>query len=130
MNLIDSICQLLEDENIGTMGTDIFKGELPYDTDDCIALTFSPSPEPNKSIPYYEQTVDVWARSKLFDTGYNKLKEVMTLLHRKENYEVSGYYIYLSYSLGGIDDLDRDVERRHLFKLSLSFVYRQGSYLS
>lgn len=130
MNIIDSIAEFLEDESVGTMGTDIFKGELPYDVDDCISLMFSPSPDANKSIPYYTQTVDIWARAKLFDSGFNKLTEVMTLLHRKENYELDGYHVYLSYALGMVDDLSRDVERRHLFKLSLSFVYRQSSELS
>lgn len=130
MNIIDSIAEYLEDESIATMGTDLYKGELPFDVDDCLSLQFVPSPEPNKAIPYYTQTVDVWARYKLFDTGMEKLQEIMELLHRKENYDINGYHVYLSYALGMIDDLGRDVERRHLFKLTLSFVYRQGAELS
>lgn len=130
MNIIDSIAEYLEDQSIATMGTDLFKGELPFDVDDCLSLQFVASPDPNKSIPYYTQTVDIWARYKLFDTGMEKLQEIMEELHRKENYDINGYHVYLSYALGMIDDLGRDVERRHLFKLSLSFVYRQGAELS
>lgn len=130
MNLLDSIAEYLEDEGIGTMGTDIFKGELPYDVDDCISLQFSPSPNPNKAIPYYDQTVDIWARYKYFDTGRDQLQAIMDLLHQKESYDINSYHVYLSFALGLIDDLGRDVERRHLFKLSLSFIYRAGAEFS
>lgn len=130
MNILDAIAEYLEDEGVGTMGTTIFKGELPYDQDDCISLQFSPSANPNKAIPYYEQTVDIWARYKLFDTGRDKLQSIMDLLHRTENYDLDGHHVYLSYALGMIDDLGRDVERRHLFKFSLVFVYRIGAEFS
>lgn len=130
MNIIDAIAEYLEDESIGTMGTDIFQGELPYDVSDCISLQYSPSPEPNKAIPYYDQTIDIWARAKLFETGRQKLTDIMDLLHRKENYDIEGYHIYLSYAQGMIDDLGRDVERRHLFKLTLGFIYRESPVLS
>ena len=130
MNLIDSIIELLEENDIGTLNTDIFHGELPFDKSDCIALQFSPSPEPDKAIPYYTQTVDVWARFKLFDDGMGKLQDVMDVLHRAENYEIEGYHVYLSYAMGMIEDLARDVERRHLFKVSFGFVYRESEEVS
>lgn len=128
--IIDSITTFLEDNNIGTIGTDIFIGELPDDESDIISVVASPSPEPNKSIPYYTQTVDIWARFKSYDGGMNKLQEVFDLLHRAENYDVFNYHVYLSYALGMIEDLDRDNERRHLFKLSISFIYRNANPFS
>lgn len=124
MNIIDSIATYLQTNGVGTVATTIFKGELPYDVNDCISLQHSPSPEPDKAIPYYTQTIDVWARFQTFDAGYGKLQEVMELLHRAENYDLENYHVYLSYAMGMIEDLGRDVERRHLFKLSLAFVYR------
>ena len=127
MTLLDAIEEYLEDEGIGTIGTDIFDGELPLDGTDIISLILSPSPEPNKAIPYYTQYVDIWARFKNYDDGYSKLQDIFDLLHQKENYELTDYHVYLSYSVGMIDDLDRDAERRHLFKLTLGFVYREGS---
>ena len=122
--IIDSLCEYLEDENIGIVGTDIFIGEIPDNKNNCIALVYSPSVEPNKSIPYYTQSIDIWARFSKYATGYAKLKEILDLLHRKENYEVGSYYIYLSYSSGMIIDNDRDESRRHIFQINLNFVYR------
>lgn len=128
--IIDSILTYMHDGGIGTVGTDIFIGELPDDKSDIVSLVTSPSPEPNKSIPYYTQTVDIWGRFKSYDDGMSKLQEIFGMFHRIENYEVFNYHVYLSYALGMIDDLGRDNERRHLFKLTLSFVYRNANPFS
>lgn len=130
MKIIDEIADYLEDESIGTVGTDIFTGELPFDGNAIISLVSSPSPEPNKSIPYYRQYVDVWARFADYDDGVSKLQAVMDLLHQKEHYELPNFHVYLSYALGMIEDFDRDTERRHIFKLSLAFLYRNASEIS
>lgn len=124
--IINSLAEYLEDNSIGTVGTDIFIGELPLDINDCISLVYVASPDPDKSIPYFVQTIDVRARFTGYAEGYAKLKEVLNLLHRAENYGITGYYIYLSYSQSMIVDNDRDSERRHLFQLTLSFVFREA----
>lgn len=132
--MIPALADYLEEQNIGTVGEDIFLGELPLtEADDdnnsaCISLVASPSPEPNKSIPYYEQRVDVLARYSDYEDGYAKMQEIFDLLHKQENYDdISGYHIYLSYALGMIEDSERDAERRHIFKLTLGFIYRNAS---
>lgn len=130
MTILESIAEYLEDNAIGTVGTDIFIGELPLDEGDIMSIVSSPSPDPDKSIPYFNQTIDVWARFSDFNDGYSKLQEVFDLIHRNENYEIDGYHVYLSYASGMINDLDRDNQRRHLFKVSFSFVYRLGDSFS
>lgn len=126
--MIDKLADYLEEENIGTVGTDIFLGELPLDDNECISLVASPSPEPNKSIPYYDQRVDVLARYSDYADGYSKMQEIFDLIHQKENYDdLTGFHVYLSYALGMIEDNERDAERRHIFKLTLGFIYRNAS---
>lgn len=123
--IINSLADYLEDESIGVVGTDIFIGELPMNVNNCISLVYVPSPDPDKAIAYYTQSIDIRARFSKYATGYAKLKEILDLLHRKENYDdLSGYHVYLSYSNGMIMDNDRDVERRHLFQMNLNFVFR------
>lgn len=124
--MIDSLLDYLETNGIGEVGVDLFMGELPVNKQNIVCLIASPSPAPNKSIPYYTQTIDVWAKFASYEAGMTRLQAVFDLLHREENFEIDGYHIYLAYALGMIDDLDRDSERNHLFKLSMSFVYRQG----
>ncbi len=40
------------------------------------------------------------------------------------NYEMYPYHVYISYAMGTIEDMDRDAQKRKLYKLSLGFVYR------
>jgi hypothetical protein len=128
--ILEKLADYLDDNAVGTLGTDIFLGELPLDKSDIISLVYVQSPEPDKSVPYYTQLIDVWARYSKFDDGYGKLQEIFDLLHRSENYQIEGYHIYLSYASGMIQDLDRDAERRHLFRLTLGFVYRVDEIIS
>lgn len=106
---------------------DIKIGELPFDEDNIVSLVTSPSPDPDKSIPYYTQTVDVRARFKDWESGYAKLQEIFDLLHQEENYQMGDYHVYLSYAMGMIQDNGRDTERRHLFQLTLGFVFRNSN---
>ena len=124
MTIINAIKEFLSDEGLGTAGTDLFVGELPLESRDAFAIVAAISPEPDKAIPYYLQTFDIWARYAKYNDGYQKLQDIFDLLHRKAGYEMNGYYVYLSYSQDMIQDLGRDSERGHLFKASFSFKYR------
>jgi hypothetical protein len=122
--MISSLADFLQTEGVGTVGSDIFIGEIPLDVSDAIALTLVPSPAPDKSIPYYTQTIDVWGRFTDSEDGLSMLQSVFDAVHRQENYAITGYHVYLSYAAGMIEDMDRDTERRKLYKLTLSFLYR------
>jgi hypothetical protein len=124
--IAEDLADFLATNGIGTVGTDLFIGELPLDTNNCLSLVYSPSPEPNKSIPYYTQDIDVWGRFSKFDRGYSKLQEVFDLIHGKENYIMGDYHVYLSFARGQINDNDRDSQRRHLIQLTLSFTFRHN----
>jgi hypothetical protein len=121
--MIEDLYTYLISEGIGT-SANIFISELPFDKSDIIALHASPSPDPDKAIKYYFQTVDITARFSKYIDGYNKLKSIFDLLHTKAHYEMGDKHIYLSSALGMIMDNDRDVQRRHLLQLTLAFIYR------
>lgn len=123
MNFIDSLAEYLEDNGLGTVGTDLYIGEIPLDVEG-VSIGLAPSPAPDKSVPYYLQSIDVWSRNANVNTGFDALSEIFLLLHRSANYEVGDYHVYISYALGAIDDMGRDSQRRKLNKLSLGFVYR------
>lgn len=128
--ILNDLGDYLQESGIGTINDNIYIGELPFDKNNCVGLTYSVSPEPNKAIPYYVQVVDIWARYSEYDVGFLKLQQIFDLIHQAENYEMGRFHVYLSYAGGMIDDLDRDPERRHLFRLTLGFVYRRNELFS
>jgi len=121
----NNIATYLQSQGIGTIGTNIF-GELPIDKTDSIGIVASPSPDPNKSIDTAEQVFDIWGRFSKGSVGKAKMQEIFETLHRKQNYTLGDFHVYLSYSSGTIDDLDRDSNRNHIYKLSISFIYREN----
>ena len=121
--MIKDLAEYLETNSIGAFGTDIFISELPFDKTDIISLHLTPSPDPDKAIPYYVQVIDISARFSQYEAGYNKLKAIFDLLHRKYHYEMNDKHVYLSYAMGMPVDNDRDSERRHLLQLTVAFIY-------
>lgn len=122
--ILEEICKQIELNEIAVYGEDLFIGDLPNKPANCLGVIAVPSPTPDKSIPVYEQTVDVWSRSKKSETAYSQLEQIKDLFHQQANYTIGDYHVYLSSALGLIDDNDRDSEERKLYKLTLSFKYR------
>lgn len=122
--ILQEVLNAVQEADIATQLTDLFAGELPLDVTDCIAAMYAISPDPHKTFDVYEQTIDFWARHRSSTTGYNKLRLIQDLFHKKYAYNLGDYHIYFSNSLGVIEDMDRDSERRKLYKLSIRFIYR------
>ena len=122
--LADDIATKIQEESLGTVGTDIYIGELPFDVNDSVAVVYSPSPQPNQALHYYAQVVDIRGRFGKYEEGYQKMQDIMDVFHRTQNYEMGDYYVYISFANSMIQDNDRDIERRHLLQLTLTFIYR------
>ena len=122
--MIEELADYLQTSGIGTVGTDIFISELPFNKTDIIAIHATVSPDPDKAVPFYVQVVDITARFSQYKEGYDKLKSIFDLLHQKVHYEMGENHIYLSYAMGMPVDNDRDAERRHLLQLTMAFIYR------
>ena len=115
---------------LGTLGTDIFIGQLPEDVTTGVFLVPASSPPPQQIIDTEEHVIDFWCRSDHTDTAYNKLQAIYNTYNRRANYPLGDWYIYFSGALGTIMDMDRDREGGKLFKLSVSFLCRNITNVS
>jgi hypothetical protein len=122
--IIDELADYLETNDIGTVGEDIFIGEVPAKTENSILLVSAVSPPPNASLKVYDQFVDIWAKFRKTDEAYQALENIMDLLHIKYNYSLGEYHIYFSNAQGLIEDNDRDLEGRKILRLAIRFIYR------
>ena len=125
--LLDEIAQYLADNSIGTYdesAQDIFVGKMPEQPTNAIMLMTVPSPSPNRYLPNEELTFEVWCRDKSTLNGWNRLRDIHTLLHRKGNFALPSYYVYFAKSTDQIQDMDEDQSGHKLQKLPLQFLYR------
>lgn len=122
--MIEEVAAKLQEETIATLNADMFIDELPINKQDCIAVMHSPSPVPHKTFENHEQHIDFWARYTDSKTAYDKLLAIQAVFHREKAYDMDNYHVYFSNSLGAIDDMGRDSERRKMYKLTIRFIYR------
>jgi len=103
--VIDDVAQYLDDEGIGTLGTDIFKSYAPDNVDAMVCVLDTGGPKPDKDIPTKSPTFQVFIRAASYSAGRAKLDSIRALLHRNFNSElVAGqtyFYYILAISEGG-----------------------------
>jgi hypothetical protein len=126
MTFIDEIATYLQTNNFGTVGQSIFAGEFPEETDSGICILSVPSPEPDKSISVYRQSIDFWSRYQAGKSleAEEKLNAIFQHFHKKRDFTIGTKHVYLSYALGLVDDMGRDSVEKRLYRLSLTFLYR------
>jgi len=125
----ESVAKILETNGIGTVGSTIFIGEIPVDlngtpVNNAFCILNAPSATSDKAIRIYNSTLDFWGRFTNSDTGFNKMQQIYDFFHGKYDYELDGFHVYFSFSPGSIMDFDRDAERRKMYKLSVTFIFR------
>lgn len=130
LGIAESLVDFLEDNGIFSDDTIVRISELPFDYDQVLSIIYSPSPRPNVAIDVYRQTLDFWTRFPDSKSGYNKLVEVLDLLHKRTNYKINGFHIYFSLARSMINDMGKDEERRQLYQVSIDFMYRKDLAIS
>lgn len=105
MSLISEVAQYLEDNSVGTLGTDLFAPYSPDVDGPLVAVRDTGGPEPDRYIPIENPTFQVFVRATTYALGESKLNTVRDLLQRQANVQLvsGGIYIYyiLATSNGG-----------------------------
>jgi len=128
--LITEVAELVRERALGTVGVDIFIGELPQDVTEGFFLVSAPSPAPHQYLDTEYTVIDFWYRTSHTAKGYEKMEQLKNAFHRRENYQTANWYIYFSEVLGSISDVDRDKEGGKLLRLSIQFICRNLNGIS
>lgn len=127
--LLDDIAGKLEEAGIGTIGTNIFKGELPDQPDNCIALfeyAGSPPELTHDGKEIERPGLQVRVRNKGYAAGRAKAESVILELQGLSNVTL-GTTIYLSirvnHSPAGIG---RDTNNRAGWTVNFSVFKARG----
>lgn len=83
--LIRDIAQILQANDIGTLGTDIFLGQLLASPDDMVVLYPTGGFVQSLSLPDVRMTVQVLVRDKSYQVGYERIWCIFNLLDGGEN---------------------------------------------
>ena len=124
--VIDDVAQYLDDNSVGTLGTDLFKSFVPSSPDSCVAVLDTGGTQPDPDIPTKSPTFQVYIRNTSYSGGKAKLDTIRSLLHQASNVElVTGqtYFYYITaISEGG--HLGRDENGLDLFSINFQALTR------
>ena len=129
-DLDDEIPALMQIMGLGTVGTDIFNGELPQDVTKGFFIVPSAGPAPEKYIDHEYIVIDFWYRSPYTGEAKAKMRELYNKFHRNYHYDTSNWHIFFSEALSGVQDFDRDGEGGKLLRLSIQFICRNINSIS
>ncbi len=115
------IAALLEDNGIGTMGTDIFVNDEPPDPDNCVTIydTGGASGPVTNAKTYKEPTIQIRVRNRRYSDGYEKASLIQSVMesNSRSRYSPSGesYNYTALYKVTEILNLPRDESSRTIF---------------
>lgn len=134
--LAKEIAELLDAAGVGVYSTanpttrTIFTGKLPSGVAEGINIVESIGAPPHIYTDQQYPTLDFYSRSDSPDQAHYLLELVFNLLHRRNGYSTTNWYIYNSSALGDIVDLDEDRETGKLYRLSIQFICRNLNNVS
>jgi len=94
--IIDDIADYLEDQSVGTVGTNIFVGQQPDSPANCVTIIDTGGLRPDIDLPTKKPTFQVLVRNTDYATGAAKLTSVRNALHNRYNETLveNGNYFY------------------------------------
>ena len=106
--MLKAIGTYLQQQNKGTVGTDIFLGLMPDQPDNCIALFEYAGSPPDLHWNGEYPGLQVRVRNRSYSAGRAKIGEIVVLLHGLHETELSGTRYLLIKARGSPEVLKRD----------------------
>lgn len=125
--LITDIADHLATSGVGTVGTDIFIGQQPPRSNDCITLYEKNGNEPSGYVPLKKPTIQVIVRNASYATGRAKAETVFDALHRQGNLTLGDNHAYFILATSDVGYIGRDENRRHEWSLNFRLETRDDS---
>ncbi|WP_438979902.1 hypothetical protein [Polynucleobacter sp.] len=112
------------------VGDNLFIGELPQGIENATMLVSTSSEQPDMYTGIEYQSFDIWSRYDKVAEGYQAVNDLFIMFNRKGDFYLPNYEVYFCHALGRIDDFDRDIEGRKMFRLPMKLIYRQLIFVS
>ncbi len=119
---LKDIGQLLQSKGIGTLGVDIFLGQLPAKPDDIIAIFEYAGEPPDLHWQGEYPRVQVLVRNKSYEKGREKIEEVKNVLHGVRETILGNKRYLLIQALQSPFFMQRDENNRAIFVCNFKII--------
>lgn len=128
MDIAKEIAVILANSGFGTLGTSIFVGQIPSDTDGIYIV--HAGGVPNNYTPITTTYIDIYCKNKKASDCITQLTDVKNHLHRLHSTETAQAYMFSILALSDIEDVERDLEYSKIYKVTLSVMNRDKGVIS
>ena len=128
MDLSSELATYLQTAGFGTVGTDLFVGQIPEGTNGLYIL--SSGGQMGKYVPVNETVLDIYCKNTKASTCITTLNSIKNYIHRMHNTTTTNAYIYSILVIGDVDDVARDLEYAKIYKITVSVLNRDRSIIS
>lgn len=128
MDIALELANYLQDAGFGTVGTDIFAGQIPSNTDGIYIYRIGGTNE--NYVPIERPVVDIYCLNPSSATCIQTLENIKRFIHRMVDTETDNTWIYSILAFGDVQDVDRDLEYNKVYKISIELIIRDKSLIS
>lgn len=127
-DVLDTVANKIEALGYGTVGTDIFIGQLPADTDGIYLVRTGGTM--NNYIPIEETIFTVYVNYASSQTAIQKLESIKRDLHRTLESGDDNSQIYAILAMGDIEDLGREIDFGKVYLQTFTIKHRAKALIS
>ena len=122
------VAKYLDNCGFGTLGTDIFVGQIPADTNG-IWIEEAGGQLSNYT-PIEESVVDIFVKDIKSELAIQKLEQIKYHIHRMHDVSIDHTYMFTLLVIGDVIDSQRDMEYAKAYKITLQVMHRNTNLIS
>ena len=123
-----TVAQYLASAGFGTLGVDIFVGQMPADQNGLYIVRAGG--QMNNYVPIEESVVTIYSKDIKSELCLQKLERIKRNIHRQYAQTIGDSFIFTFLVLGDIEPIDRDTEYEKIYIITVQAVHRDTSLIS
>lgn len=127
-DILSEFADILETQGLGTVGTNIFIGQLPAETNGIYLERIGGSM--NMYLPIEETIVNLYVQNTSSQSAINTIETIKRTFHRHLETGTDNSFIYTILVIGDVDDLGRDLDYGKIYKVTLQIQHRSKTLIS
>lgn len=127
-DILNTFAQMLENDGFGTVGTDIFIGQIPAELNGIYLERIGGTM--NLYLPLEESTINLYVQNISSETAIQTIESIKRTYHRHLETGDDDSFIYTILAIADIEDMGRDMDFGKVYKISFAFQHRSRALIS
>lgn len=128
MDIANELATYLQKANFGTVGTDIFVGQIPASTNGIYILRATGTL--NNYIPIEYTLLDLYVKKTSSSQAVTLIEQIKRFVNRMHNTSTQNAYMYSILVVGDVEVIERTDDYQKVYKITLEITHRDLSQIS